>query len=122
MSTILTKNKLGQMKMQQMIFMVIAVFIFFALVFLIYASMSTSSIKKQARDLETEKVAGMVIKLASTPEFNFNDQPSSIDADKLMVLKDKKAYGHFLGINGVLIEKIYPPSDEIECTETNLAF
>ncbi|MFA5992168.1 MAG: hypothetical protein WC796_00500 [Candidatus Pacearchaeota archaeon] len=119
MPTFLVNHKSGQLKMQQMIFMIIAVFIFFTLVFLIYASMNLSSLKREARDSQTEKVAGMVVKLASTPEFNFNNQPSSVDIDKLMVLKDKKVYAQFLGIDGAIIEKIYPTSKGIECTETN---
>lgn len=112
-------NKKAQLKIQQMSFMLIAVFVFFMLVLLFFLTVSLSGLRNTARELESDRIAGMVTKIASTPELIFEDQPNSVDEDKLMVLKNQPKYKEFLGINGIEIERVYPRMNGIECTNTN---
>jgi hypothetical protein len=113
------KEKKAQLKIQQMSFMLIAVFVFFMLVLLFYLVISLSGLKNTAKNLESDRVAGMITKIASTPELIFEDQPYSIDADKLMVLKNQPNYLSFLGINGLTVERVYPKVKGVECSLGN---
>jgi len=115
------KNKIGQLKIQQMAFMLVAVFLFFSLVLLFYFKISLGDVGKTARDLEIQKAEGMVEKLASSPELIFEGRPNSIDADKLMVLKSERKFKELWDVNGIIIRKIYPPSfeKEVECKISN---
>lgn len=113
------KNKKAQLKIQQMSFMLIAVFVFFMLVLLFYLAVSMSGLRNTVRDLESDRVAGMVTKIASSPELIFEDRPNSVDEDKLMMLKNQQRYKDFFGINGLIIEKVYPRNRGVECTMSN---
>ena len=109
MNKMTVKNKIGQLKIQQMAFMLVAVFLFFSLVLLFYFKISLGDVGKTARDLEIQKAEGMVEKLASSPELIFEGRPNSIDADKLMVLKSERKFKELWDVNGIIIRKIYPP-------------
>ncbi|MEA3329419.1 MAG: hypothetical protein U9Q06_01625 [Nanoarchaeota archaeon] len=116
-------NKRGQLKIQQMSFMLVAVAILLGIVFLIYAGMQMTGIRQNFEDTERKTVIGLVSKIASSPELNFEEKPNAVDADKLMVLKNERDYENFWGspsikIKGIVVEKIYPSSD-VECSESN---
>ena len=114
----------GQVKLQQMAFMLIALTIFFVLVGLFMASFSLSGIK-DAREAAAEKNAMLLVsKLASSPEFScersFSKQMSfCVDLDKVMALKGfSEKYKDLCDVSNIEIQKIYPFSD-IECTSGN---
>ena len=113
----------GQLKIQQMIFMLLGLTLFFILVALFFIMIKFSSLEKEVIELNRDKAAGLVEKLASSPEFIFENQPNSIDADKLIVLKSDRRYydgdSTFWGVKGVIVRKIYPKEDEVECISTN---
>jgi hypothetical protein len=112
-------NKNGQIKIQQMSFMLVAVFFFFILVMLFYLVISINNIQKSSSQLEIDKAIGLVSKIASTPEFNFNNLPNSIDEDKIMILRNDMKYADYWGVNGIIIQKLYPKSNNTECTNKN---
>ena len=116
--------KKGQIKIQQMAFMLIAVTLLFAFVGLFVISMRTSGIRERANLLAEENAVLLVGKLANSPEFScgelFEGRSNCIDADKAMVLKDARVYDGFWEVNEIKIKKIYPSlNGEVECTESN---
>jgi len=117
MSTVL--NLRGQLKIQQMIFMLLALTLFFSLIALSYLAIKIAGLEDDARELKREKAIGLVTKLASSPEFNFEGVSRAIDADKLMILRDKEEYRDFWGVKGIIVEKIYPLSEDVECRLSN---
>jgi hypothetical protein len=118
MSVVLSKKK-GQLKIQQMAFMLIAVTIFFSLILLFYISMKTADLREDVLDSRREKAVGLVTKIAATPEFTFEGVSRAVDADKLMVLRNSKKYENFWGVKGIVVRKLYPVSEDVECTTGN---
>lgn len=116
---IIKTGKKAQLKIQQMSFMLIAVIILFAIIALFYFTISFSGLNQTKINLDREKAAEIAVKIASTPEFIFNGMPNSIDADKLMILKSEEKYNDFWGVNGIIIQKIYPAGENIECKLSN---
>jgi hypothetical protein len=121
------KTKKAQMKIQQMSFMIIAVFLFFALVGMIVMTVKMNELKNSATTLREQNAKLLVTKLASSPEFSCGEvygtqKTDCIDLDKVMVLKDSIGkYAEFWGVSSLEVRKIYPRtiSNDIECTKTN---
>ena len=112
-------NKKAQLKIQQMVFMILAITIFFILAGLFFLAVKVTNLERDAQELAQDKAIGLVNKISSNPELTFEGVPNSIDADKLMILKDSKVYGNFFGVDGIIVQKIYPKSKETECTREN---
>jgi hypothetical protein len=115
MAAISTK---AQMKIQQMAFMIVAIVIFFALVALVYFSISISQLKDRAQNLADEEAMELAVRLSGTPELAFtagSDCSSCIDLDKAIALKNIPAYQEFWNIDYLQIEKVYPPASDTEC-------
>src|SRR3989338_863588 len=122
------KGKRGQMKIQQMAFMLIAVTLFFALVGLFIANVFFSGLKESAAVLEERNAILLVSKLANSPEFSCGEafgttKVNCIDFDKVMALeKNIKKYSDadFWGVSGIEIVKIYPSTGgNVLCTVEN---
>jgi hypothetical protein len=123
-STILQKkNRRGQMKIQQMAFMLMAVTLFFVLVGIFVLVMRFSGLKDTAKQLEQENAMLLVSKLANSPEFScesaFGALSNCIDADKVIVLSEKEEYEKFFGVAKIEIRKVYPDNENIICTDEN---
>ena len=124
-----TKNRKGQMKIQQMAFMLIAVTVFFALVGLFVLTIVFSNIKASTATLEEKNALLLASRLANSPEFSCGnafgtDRGNCVDFDKVMALKkDIKKYSQagFWGVSRIEIVKIYPlnGNSNIECTPEN---
>jgi hypothetical protein len=121
-------KKKAQMKIQQMSFLLIAVFLFFALVGMVVVTVMMSDIKNSATDLREQNAKLLASKIANSPEFScgyvYGDKKSDcIDEDKVMVLKDNiDKYKNFWGVSSIEIRRIYPKwtlTKDKECTETN---
>jgi hypothetical protein len=115
----MVKTKQAQIKIQQMIIMLLAVSLFFILIFLFYISIKFSNLEQGKIDLDREKAAGLVTKIASMPEISFGDNPRAIDADKLMMLKSFSEYRGFFGVKGVIIKKLPLTFKKVECSVNN---
>ena len=119
------KNGFGQIKIQQMAFMLIAVTIFFALVGMFFLTIEVSRIRESSGELEEKNALLLVTKLANSPEFSCGESFGSgkvncIDADKAMALKKyAKDYSNFWGISNIQIRKIYPVNNGKECDSGN---
>ncbi|MEK6817226.1 MAG: hypothetical protein AABX80_00330, partial [Nanoarchaeota archaeon] len=119
------KNKSGQMKIQQMAFMLIAVMVFFALVGLLVVTIGFSGLKEKATALQEKNAMLLASKLANSPEFSCGQTENCIDLDKVFVLKNninkyKTGNKNFWGVSGIEIIKIYPKDSKlIECDSGN---
>jgi hypothetical protein len=122
------KFKRGQMKIQQMSFMLIAVFLFFALVGMIVLSFMLGNIRESATTLKEQNAKLLVSRMASSPELwcgevYGREKTDCIDLDKAMALKANiREYSEFWKISSLEIQKIYPkaiPNKITKCTVAN---
>ena len=130
----LPKNKRGQLKIQQMAFMLIAVTLFFVLAGMFVLVIKFAGLKESATTLEEKNAMLLVTKIANSPEFACGEAFGSnkincIDADKVMMLKENiikyidvsKPKENFWGVaTNIEIRKIHPkPDEEIICNLGN---
>ncbi|GBE19976.1 MAG TPA: hypothetical protein ENG87_04135 [Candidatus Pacearchaeota archaeon] len=113
----LSRKKRGQLKIQQMAFMLMAVTLFFVLVGMFVLVIKFSGLKDTATELCEENAMLLVTKLANSPEFSCgrafgSSRTNCIDGDKVMMLKENiEIYEKFWGVTNIEIRKI---SDEPE--------
>jgi hypothetical protein len=119
-------KKTAQMKIQQMSFMLLAVFLFFSLVGMIIITVKMSELRNSATELERQNAMLLATKLASSPEFSCGDvygtpKTDCVDLDKVMMLKENiKKYSNFWGSSNIVIMRVYPTNKTIvECNPTN---
>lgn len=118
-------SKIAQMKIQQMIFMLIAVTLFFVLVGMFLLVVSFSGIQKSATELCEKNAMLLSTKLANSPEFSCGEafggiKINCIDTDKVMVLKDSiSKYRDFWDVTNIEVRKIFPISEEKVCNKGN---
>jgi len=121
---IVSCGKKGQLKIQQMAFMLMAVTLFFVMIGMFVLVFRFSKLKESATMIEEKNALLLVTKLANSPEFSCGESFGSnrincIDSDKVMVLKDNIAkYLEFWGVAEIQIRKIYPSNENI-CTTAN---
>lgn len=112
------KNK-GQMKIQQMAFMLVAVFFFFILVGLFFLGIQLGDVKGNAAQLQKEQAIFSLRVIADMPELNYDSSESmTLDEDKLRIMSGNFGgnYSSFWPVASVEIYRIYPSFDEIkEC-------
>jgi len=114
------------MKIQQMAFMLITVFIFFTLIGLFIVGFKMTGLREQATNLQEENAMLLLTKLAESPEFSCgeafeNTKTNCVDLDKVMALKNNiNIYQNFWGVNNIEVRTIYPEIDvEILCDSQN---
>ena len=117
--------KQGQLKIQQMVFMLLAATLFFALVGMLVLALKFSGLKESATALEEKNSLLLVTRIANSPEFSCgkafgNLKTNCVDADKVMMLKRNiNKYNNFWGREtNIEIIKIYPEGNMV-CTRTN---
>ncbi len=110
-------TKLGQMKIQQMAFMLLAVFLFFILVGLFFLNVHLRGLHKNADQLYTEAAISSFQTLIYMPELTYYGQSNSLDEDKLRVMSGKVLdYSEFWPVESIKVYKIYPSfQKEIKC-------
>jgi len=120
----MNKNKKAQMKIQQMSFMIIAVFLFLSMVGMVVVTVKLSELRNSATELEEQNAKLLASKIASSPEFSCeevygNARTDCIDLDKVMALKSNiRKYEDFWGVSNIEIRIEYPPTipyKQIEC-------
>lgn len=117
---IIKKN--SQVKIQEMLFMLIGLTIFLSLVLLFFISFSLNNIKESAAEGARQGSIVLASRLAATPEFECaeNDIALCVDADKVISLMNHKEYVRFWKVKGLKIEKIYPATNKtVECSRAN---
>lgn len=119
------KMRKGQLKIQQMAFMLMAITLFFVLVGMFVLVLRVSGLKESATMIEEKNAMLLVTKLANSPEFSCENAFGSsrincIDADKVIALNNSIVkYADFWGVGEIKIRKIYPDNGEIICTDSN---
>ncbi len=110
-------NNKGQLKIQQMAFMLMAVTLFFVLVGMFVLVVKFSGMQESATALEEKNAILLATRLANSPEFScgFSFDETKlvcIDVDKVMMLKENMVkYVNFWGVSNIEIRKIYPKGD-----------
>jgi hypothetical protein len=88
--------KKGQLKIQEMSFMLVAVFIFFIFAALFVTTIIYTQLYEGATISREERARAAVKNLADSPEFSCSSSKSNcVDADKLIVLLGQKDYDKF---------------------------
>jgi hypothetical protein len=76
-------NKIGQFKIQQMAFMMVFVFIFFALVGLFFFQMSMGNLRSSAQEMHMKQTISILNSITELPELSCSDSSSGcVDEDK----------------------------------------
>jgi len=103
------KGKLSnkaQLKIQEMMFMLLGVFLFFVLAGLFMLTILNSGIRESANKIAEEQTLLTVRSLSNSPEFICTDsRPNCIDADKLIGLIKNKDYKNFWPFASLMIIK-----------------
>jgi len=110
----------GQLKVQEMAFVLVALMIFFALTAILYLAVRGSLLDQSARDQSDERALEAVRQMASTPEFTWNECKGCIDLDKVFLLKQQIAHNASLqglwDYDYIAVESLYPARSGGECT------
>jgi hypothetical protein len=99
------KNK-GQLKIQEMMFMLLGVFLFFMLVGLFVITILNSSIRQSANKIAEDSTILAVRSLSNSPEFICVDSRTNcVDEDKLIGLIKSSNYKNFWPFSSLMIVK-----------------
>lgn len=117
-------SKRGQMKIQQMAFMLVAIVIFFSMIALIYFSISLTNLRHKYTELKDAEARELVRKLSGAPELTFTAGSSCsgcVDFDKAFVLSQRYGgvYSQLVNLEYLSIEKVFPQSTNGECDAGN---
>jgi hypothetical protein len=125
MQIMVLMSKVAQFKIQQMAFMLIAVFIFFTLVGLFFLQISLGDLRYSAEQLEKKQVLSALLSWSELPELSCSDRSSScIDEDKLYVLSSQdynRLYSSFWPVASIRVYKVNSNFSlgELECPQPN---
>ncbi len=109
----------AQLKIQQMAFMIIAVFIFFVLVGLFALNLVLSNMHKQANLIGEERAKLGVMSVIETPEFSCG-KPNCVDADKLIGIANRQGYSGYWFFSSLEVIKLGKnESAMIDCNKAN---
>lgn len=114
-------NSKGQLKIQEMAFVLVAIAVFFGLAALFFITVNLGSVKQNVQDLNRDTARQLAYQLANTPEFKWRDSSCSgcIDMLKVMLVKQEKGiYIPFWNLDYLRIETVYPYK-EGECDLSN---
>lgn len=89
-------NTKAQLRIQEMAFMLVGVFLFFSLVGLIGVGVIYTGLYNEANELAQQKTFGAMVALADSPEFScVSSKSNCIDGDKAISLKNRTSYSKF---------------------------
>lgn len=117
-----SKNNLkkGQLKIQEMAFVLVVIMIFFAIVVLFYLSIRLQNLKGNVEEQREDEAKALVRKLVESPEFSLTTEECSscIDFDKIMILKDRNEYRSFYPLDYLAV-RVINTEKEGECSKEN---
>lgn len=108
-------NAKGQYKIQQMAFMIVAVFIFFVLVGLFFFRWQFSDLQDDFDLLEREQAISSLEVISDMSEFNCGARESlCLDEDKIKVMSSAEfsSYKEVLGVDSLKVYSVYPEKEE----------
>ena len=100
------QSSIGQLKIQEMAFMIVAVILFFILVGLFAISILYKNLHESATQINEEKTLSAIQYLAGSAEFSCTgSRVNCIDEDKLIVMLNRKAYENFWSFSSLKVIK-----------------
>lgn len=105
-------NKRGQMKMQEMMFVLLAIALLASLVFIFVIRFQSGSFKSEIEAVNQKRALSLRDKIATLPELKCA-RISCIDKDKARILKDHDLDDLFQGLTSARIFTLYPGDEEI---------
>ena len=107
--------KKAQMKIQQMVFMIIAVFIFFILVGLFVLNVQLRSIQGTSANLKEAESINALGAITSMTELSCSSSSNAfcLDGDKLEVMAKRKDYSQLWPIASLEVYKIHPSFSKV---------
>ncbi|MBU3923523.1 MAG: hypothetical protein KJ592_01255 [Nanoarchaeota archaeon] len=108
------RGKAGQMKIMQMMFMIVAVFFFFILVGLFFLMISLKDIRSGAEQLNRDQAISSLGTIADMSELNYGSGESmTIDKDKLRIMSGNfsRDYDSFWPVASIGVYLLYPTPD-----------
>ena len=114
----------GQLRIQEMAFMLLAVFLFFALVGIFALTLVYTNLSDSAGQIAEDRTLSSVTSLANTPEMSCVASKSNcIDGDKLINLVGKSIYGELWPYSSLRVIKYSGfgkgEGELIVCTKAN---
>jgi len=106
------------MKIKEMIFMILALVVFFVIVLLFWLSVTLGDIKGDVAQSSRDRNIMLVARLADSPELSCG-LSNCIDTDKLIVFMGRPHYLGFWDVNGLIVEKLDSANNTVECTLGN---
>lgn len=115
----LARSRQGQFKIQQMAFMILAVFLFFVLVGLFFMRIQFSDINRSFAELQRESALSSLSIIANMPELSYSSSEEfTLDEDKLTIMAStfSSDYEGFWPVASVEVHKVFPRFEkEIKC-------
>jgi hypothetical protein len=112
-------SRRGQMKIQQMSFMIVAVFIFFVLVGLFFVNFQLREMKRGANEINRDQTLLSLEVIAQMPELSCGgSRVRCIDEDKLILMSGPfgEKYRDLWPVSSIKVYKIYPAfTHELAC-------
>jgi len=102
----------GQIKIQEMAFVLLAVVLLGFIAFIFYARIQSENIQSSAETIKASTALSLRDKIAALPEIKCAEK-LCIDKDKALMLKDYDIDGMFQGISEAKITQIYPSEESI---------
>lgn len=113
----------GQLKIQEMAFVLIALVVFFALLGLFLVKWRSGSLQEAAGDSREAATQQLLLVLANTPELGLSGCTNCIDLDKALVVQEQEAaskmYSQLWKLDYLALKRVYPEKNESECSLTN---
>ncbi|MDP2946566.1 MAG: hypothetical protein Q8N88_00485 [Nanoarchaeota archaeon] len=104
------------MKIQQMAFMILAVFFFFILVGLFFLSLQFRDMKNIFNELQKEQAISSLQTISNMQELNYKtNEPFTLDEDKLTAMKNIESYENFWPVSSIKVYKISANDKLINC-------
>lgn len=111
----------GQIKIQEMAFVLLGIIFFLVLVGLFYFAFRSASLKENVQELRDSEAKEIVLAMTANPELGWlaDDCISCIDFEKAVLMKNRPGYEKFWNLKYLAIEKLYPYGSG-ECTLSNM--
>jgi len=122
------RNKRAQMEIQETAFVLLAVIVLAAMLFMLYARLTSSGLRQSASELQEQKAISQLAIISGMPELSCSETYSEfskptesaicIDEDKLLGFKQKASNYRWQGLSKIQVQRIYP-SGTGECNLGN---
>lgn len=117
-------DKKGQVKIQEMAFMLVALLFFFIIVGIFGFGFLVNELRANAVDVAEQRTFSALVSLSDTAEFSCSvARPNCIDADKLIVMTNRTVYSRFYPFASLKVIRFQAfnkdPEDMVQCTMAN---